>query len=228
MKSLLRVDGLKRPYSRKREEVKKTNKSARDAENVALYSCTVNELETKATVMAQASKIEQLEKDLEAFKQKARDAETDLKKAQEELGKAKAELDSLKGISQENTDLKAKVKDLEEAAAQAQLNFKATLEAEQEGLVAEREADNNARMKIAWNTLYPNKEYAVWALAHKYAEEVIFLREKGKPEPESFEAWANAGLSEPGHPVRSQAHEIPSNKEDEGGNDLVDLSTAQQ
>ncbi|XP_021737699.1 MAP7 domain-containing protein 3-like [Chenopodium quinoa] len=110
--------------------------------------------------MTQASKIEQLEKDLEAYKQKADDAETALKKAQEELGKAKTELDSLKGVSQENTDLKAKVKELEEAAAQAQLNFEATLEAEQERLVAESEVDNDARMKIALNALYPNKEYS--------------------------------------------------------------------
>ena len=45
--------------------------------------------------------------------------------------------------------------------------------------------------------MYPRKEYGVWALAHKYADEVIYLREKGEPEPESFLAWAETEHPEP-------------------------------
>ena len=48
---MLRVDGLKRPYSRKREEVKRAKKSSIDADNIAFHSTIVNELETKAIIM---------------------------------------------------------------------------------------------------------------------------------------------------------------------------------
>ncbi|XP_021769545.1 unconventional myosin-XVIIIa-like [Chenopodium quinoa] len=230
-RALLRVDGLKRPYTRKREEVKRAKKSATDADNVALYFTIVNELETKAIIMTQASKIQKLEADLKTANQRVGDAETaqkkaeeaqkqadeGLKKADEALKKAQADLSTLQGVSEENTNLKTKVQKLEKEAAQAQINFAATLEAEQNRLVAESDADNYARMKIAWAALYPDKEYGVQALAHRYAEDVVYLREKGEPEPKSFDAWANANTELPALelPGPGEAHEIPSDDEEE-------------
>ncbi|XP_021727698.1 uncharacterized protein LOC110694842 [Chenopodium quinoa] len=149
-----------------------------------------------------ASRIQQLEADLETAKQRESDAETAQKKAEEArekadegakkadeaLKKAQADLGTLQGVSEANTKLKAKVEKLEKEAAQAQKNFAVTLEAEQNRLVAESDADNDARMKIAWAAFYPNADYNVWALAHSYAEYVVYLRDRGEPEPDSFEA----------------------------------------
>ncbi|XP_021747446.1 uncharacterized protein LOC110713296 [Chenopodium quinoa] len=157
------VDGLKCPYSRKQEEVKRAKKFAIDADNISLHSTIVNELETKAIIMTQTSRIQQLELDLKTTNQRATDAETakkeaeeaqkkadeSAKKADEALKNAQTDLGTLKGVSEENTKLKTKVQRLEKEASQAQINFAATLEAEQNLLVAESDADNDARMKIA-------------------------------------------------------------------------------
>src|SRR6187397_3045769 len=96
-------------------------------------------------------------------------------------------------------------------------NFAATLEAEQNRLVAESDADNDARMKIAWAALYPNADYSVWALAHSFAEYVVYLRDRGEPEPDSFEAWVNSNNepSAPQLPCPGEAQDIPSDDEEE-------------
>ncbi|XP_021765487.1 uncharacterized protein LOC110730013 [Chenopodium quinoa] len=109
------------------------------------------------------------------------------------------------------------VQRLEKEAAQAQINFAATLEAEQNRLVAKSDADNDARMKIAWAALYPDADYSIWALAHSYAEYVVYLREQGEPEPASFEAWVNSNNepSVPELPSPGEAQEIPSDDEEE-------------
>lgn len=205
---MLRVDGLKRPYARKREEVKRATRSARDSQDVAEYQCTINELETKAELMQQADQIKGLQKALDEAKEKANTAETNLKKAEEDLK-------ALQGASQENVKLKAEVERLKKDAERVQMNIKATIEAEQDRLIAENEADSDARMKIAWEALYPNKDYGLWALAFQYAENVVYLREKGEPEPESFEAWANAELEEPAKelPEEGEAIELQSDGE---------------
>ncbi|XP_021754769.1 uncharacterized protein LOC110720072 [Chenopodium quinoa] len=182
-------------------------------------------LERILSLLAEASRIQQLEADLKTANQRASDGKTaqkkaeeaqkkadeSLKKADEALKKAEADHGTLKGVSEENTNLKTKVEKLEKEAAQAQINFTATLEAEQNRLVAESDADNDARMKIAWAALYPNKDYGIWALAHWYAEDVVYLREKGEPEPESFDVWANANteLPTPKLPGPGEAQEIP-------------------
>ncbi|XP_021754600.1 uncharacterized protein LOC110719928 [Chenopodium quinoa] len=113
---------------------------------------------------------------------------------------------------------KTKVERLEKDAAQAQKNFAATLEAEQNRLVAESDADNNACMKIVWAVLYPDADYSIWALAHSYAEYVVYLREEGESEPASFEAWvsSNNETSAPDLPGPGEAQEIPSDGEEEG------------
>ncbi|XP_021731522.1 uncharacterized protein LOC110698410 [Chenopodium quinoa] len=111
-----------------------------------------------AEVKAKVSRIQQLESDLEAAKQRATDAETarkeaeearkkaaeSAKKADEALKKAQTDLGNLQGVSEESTNLKTKVQKLEKEAAQAQINFAATLEAEQNRLVAENDVDNDA------------------------------------------------------------------------------------
>jgi membrane protein involved in colicin uptake len=218
---MLRVDGLKRPYSRKREEVKRAKKSAIDADNIALHSTIVNELETKAIIMTQASKIQQLELDLKAADQRVTDAETAKKGAEEAQKKAdesaKQADEALKKAQADLGKLKTKVERLEKDAAQAQKNFAATLEAEQNRLVAESDADNDARMKIAWAALYPEADYSIWAMAHSYAEYVVYLREQGMPEPASFEAWlSNNEPSAPELPGPGEAQEIPSDDEEKG------------
>ena len=124
----------------------------------------------------------------------------DLPKLKEDLQKAQDNLQALQGASSENANLKKKISQMEEAAAKAQENFRATLQAEQDRLVAEMAADNEAMMKIAWDALNPGKDYGVWALAHKYADEVVYLRERGEPEPESFLAWAETEQPEPETP----------------------------
>ncbi|XP_021744862.1 uncharacterized protein LOC110710828 [Chenopodium quinoa] len=125
-----------------------------------------------AELKAKASKIQQMELDLKAAYQRATDAETakkeaekaqkkadeSAKKADEALKKAQMDLGTLKGVSEENTKLKSKVQKLEKEVAQAQKNFAATLEAEQNRLVAESDADNDARMKISWAALYPDAD----------------------------------------------------------------------
>ncbi|XP_021746664.1 uncharacterized protein LOC110712508 [Chenopodium quinoa] len=142
---------------------------------------------------AAAVKAKQLEADLKTANQRVSDAETaqkkaeeaqkkadeSAKKADEALKKAQADLGTLKGVSEENTNLKTKVERLKKEAAQAQTNFAATLEVEKNRLVAESDADNDARMKIAWAALYPDADYSVWALAHSYAEYVVYLRDRG-------------------------------------------------
>ncbi|XP_021737669.1 uncharacterized protein LOC110704184 [Chenopodium quinoa] len=164
-----------------------------------------------------ASRIQQLESDLKTANQRATDAETakkeaeeaqrkadeSAKKAGEALKKAQTDLGTLKGVSEENTKLKTKVQRLEKESAQAHINFAATLEAEQNRLVAKSDADNDARMKIAW------------ALAHRYVEDVVYLREQGEPEPASVEAWVNSNneLPAPELPGPGEAQEIPSDDE---------------
>ena len=98
--------------------------------------------------MKYADQIKMSEADLETAKQKANNANTTLKKAQVDLKK-------LKDVVKENDDLKANVKPLEDEAAQAQVNFKATLEVEQNLLVADNKADSDTWMKITWDALYP-------------------------------------------------------------------------
>ncbi|XP_021731519.1 uncharacterized protein LOC110698407 [Chenopodium quinoa] len=99
---------------------------------------------SEAIIMTKAYRIQQLESDLEAAKQRATDAETaqkeaeeaqkkaaeSAKKADEALKKAQTDLGNLQGVSEENTNLNTKVQKLEKEAAQAQINFAATLEAE--------------------------------------------------------------------------------------------------
>ncbi|XP_021726856.1 uncharacterized protein LOC110694003 [Chenopodium quinoa] len=146
-----------------------------------------------AKLRAKASKIQQLELDLKAADQQATDAETAKKGAEEAQKKAdesaKQADEALKKAQADLGKLKTKVERLEKDAAQAQKNFAATLEAEQNRLVAESDADNDARMKIAWDALYPDADYSIWAMAHSYAENVVYLREQGEPEPASFKAW---------------------------------------
>ena len=72
---MLRVDGLKRPYTRKRDEVRRAKESASIANDVALHSTIINDLETKATEMTQAAKIQELEAALQAANQRAEAAE---------------------------------------------------------------------------------------------------------------------------------------------------------
>ncbi|XP_021717838.1 uncharacterized protein LOC110685592 [Chenopodium quinoa] len=186
----------------------------------------------EAKTMRISGRLEKLEADLETAKQQASDAETakkaaeeaqkkadeSAKKADEALKKAQTDLGTLKGVSEENTKLKAKVQKLEKEAAQAQKNFAATLEAEQNHLVAESDADNYARMKIAWAALYLDADYSIWAMAHSYAEYVVYLREQGEPEPASFEVWVNSNneSSVPELPGPGEAQEIPSDGEEEG------------
>ncbi|XP_021728481.1 troponin T, fast skeletal muscle-like [Chenopodium quinoa] len=185
------------------------------------------ELAEKAAAEVKAK----LEADLETAKQRASVAETaqkkaeearktadeSAKKADEALKKAQTDLGALQGVSEENTNLKTKVGKLEKEAAQAQKTFAATLEAEQNRLVAESDADNDARMKIAWAALYPNADYSVWALAHRYAEYVVYLRDRGEPEPDSFEPWVNSNNepSAPQLPGPGEAQDIPSDDEEE-------------
>ena len=140
---------------------------------------------------------------LETAKKRASDVETSLKKAQEDLK-------ALQGVAQENTGLKAEVERLKKDAEQVQMNIKATIEAEQDRLVAENEEDSDTRMKIAWNALYTGKEYGIWTLAFQYVEDVVYMREKGHPESELFEAWANAELEEPAKelPAAGEAIEL--------------------
>ncbi|XP_021733740.1 uncharacterized protein LOC110700498 [Chenopodium quinoa] len=176
--AMLRVDGLKRPYSRKREE---------------------------------AFKIQQLELDLKAADQRATNAETAKKGAEEAQKKAdesaKKADEALKKAQADLGKLKTKVERLEKDAAQAQKNFAATLEVKQNRLVAESDADNDARMKIAWAALYPDADYSIWAMAHSYAEYVVYLREQGEPDPASFEAWINSNEpAAPELPCPGEAH----------------------
>ncbi|XP_021767738.1 uncharacterized protein LOC110732128 [Chenopodium quinoa] len=113
-KAMLRVDGLKRPYSRKREELELDLKAADQR---------VTDAETAKKGAEEAQK---------NADKSAKQAEETLKKTQADLGK-----------------LKSKVERLEKNAAQAQKNVAATLEAEQNRLVAKSDVDNDARMKIA-------------------------------------------------------------------------------
>ncbi|XP_021747349.1 uncharacterized protein LOC110713193 [Chenopodium quinoa] len=94
---------------------------------------------------------------------------------------------------------KTKVQRLEKEAAQAQINFAATLEEEQNRLVAESDADNDVRMKIALVALYPDVDYGVWALAHRYAEDVVYLREQAAAAIAEKQPQA-ATPKKPGHP----------------------------
>ncbi|XP_021755410.1 uncharacterized protein LOC110720664 [Chenopodium quinoa] len=118
-----------------------------------------------AELRAKASKIQQLELDLKAADQRATDAETAKKGAEEAQKKAdenaKQADEALKKAQADLGKLKAKVERLEKDAAQAQKNFATTLEAEQNRLVAECDADNDACMKIAWAALYPEADYSI-------------------------------------------------------------------
>ncbi|XP_021770571.1 uncharacterized protein LOC110734709 [Chenopodium quinoa] len=188
-------------------------------------------LEHILSLLAEASKIQQLEADLKTANQRVSDAETaqkgaeeakkkaeeSLKKVGEVLKKAQADFGTLQGASEEKTLLKTKVKKLEKEAAQAQIKFVATLEAEQNCLVDESDVDNDVRMKIAWVALYPEQDYGIWALAHRYAEDVVYLREKGEPEPDSFDAWASANTELPAPELLGpgEAQEIPSYDEED-------------
>ncbi|XP_021750494.1 uncharacterized protein CG45076-like [Chenopodium quinoa] len=120
--------------------------------------------------LEKASKIQELELDLKAADQRATDAETAKKGAEEAQKKAdesaKQADEALKKAQANLGKLKAKVERLEKDAAQAHKNFVTTLEAEQNRLVAESDVDNNARMKIAWASLYPEADYSIWAMAH--------------------------------------------------------------
>ncbi|XP_021718879.1 uncharacterized protein CG45076-like [Chenopodium quinoa] len=173
--------------------------------------------------LEKASKIQQLELDLKAADQRVTDAETAKKGAEEAQKKAdesaKQAEEALKKTQADLGKLKSKFERLEKDADQTQKNFAATLEVEQNRLVAESDADNDARMKIAWAALYPDADYSIWAMAHSYAEYVVYLREQGEPEPASFEAWlSNNEPTAPELPGPNEAHQIPSDDEEKGEN----------
>ncbi|XP_021769730.1 uncharacterized protein LOC110733942 [Chenopodium quinoa] len=137
-------------------------------------------------------RIERLEADLETAKQQASDAETAQKKAEEARKKA---------------DEGAKKAD--EALKKAQTDH-GTLQ-------GVSEENTKLKTKIAWAALYPNADYGVWALAHSYAEYVVYLRDRGEPEPDSFEACVNSNNepSAPQLPGPGEAQDIPSDDEDQ-------------
>ncbi|XP_021773877.1 uncharacterized protein LOC110737840 isoform X1 [Chenopodium quinoa] len=188
-KSMLRVEGLKKAYARKCEEVRLAKRDASDAHNVAQYSMIMHELKTKSIIMQQADSIKTLQKSLDEAHTKIFNIQAAKENAEAELKKVTDSSKLLEVARKENTNLLADNVRLKEAAAKASNNFKATLEAEQSRLIEENEQDCVARMQKAWSLVHPDTEYTVWELAYKYADLAIEAEESQQPAPEPYEEW---------------------------------------
>ena len=57
---MLRVEGFKRPYAKKQEEVRRASKRAAEASDVAQFQIIKCEIETKAELMQQAENVRRL------------------------------------------------------------------------------------------------------------------------------------------------------------------------
>ncbi|XP_021764043.1 uncharacterized protein LOC110728707 isoform X3 [Chenopodium quinoa] len=187
--SMLRVEGLKKAYARKCEEVRRAKRDASDAHNVAQYSMIMHELKTKSIIMQQADNIKRLQKVLDEAGTKIHNLKAEKDNAEAELKKVNDSSKLLEVARKENTNLLADNVRLKEAAAKASDNFKATLEAEQSRLIEENEQDCIARMQKASSLVHPDAEYTVWELAYKHADLAIDAQETNQLAPEPYEEW---------------------------------------
>ncbi|XP_021722466.1 uncharacterized protein LOC110689955 [Chenopodium quinoa] len=85
--ALLRVEGLKKAYIRKLEEVRRAKHSVDDAHSVAHYSMIVHDLETKAIIMQHADQVKSLQRALSEQKLKLDNLQAALDNAEDELKK---------------------------------------------------------------------------------------------------------------------------------------------
>ena len=173
------MDALKRPYARKREEVRRANRRAEESVDLAQYECTMTDIRTKHQLMQQAERVKQVTDENGRLSTQLHNKEAELENAQQEL----------EGLGKKFSTLELGHNHLRKQMESAQGNFEETLKAEQLRLITENEADCQARMEMAWELINPGADYETWSLAYEYADEVINAREDGEPEPPPFETW---------------------------------------
>ncbi|XP_021734478.1 tropomyosin-2-like [Chenopodium quinoa] len=138
---MLRVEGLKRAYARKSEEVRRSKRAVDDAHNVADYSLYMHGLESKSIRMEQAEKAKALQQQIDQLKNQVDQLQASLEDANKKLEEQKEPLQRLSKAETENGRLAKENERLRKEAAAANENFKATLESEQERLIEENEHD---------------------------------------------------------------------------------------
>ncbi|XP_021731308.1 uncharacterized protein LOC110698217 [Chenopodium quinoa] len=190
--ALLRVEGLKKAYICKQEEVRRAKRSADDAHSVAHYFMIVHDLETKAIIMQQADQVKSLQQALKESKLKVDNLQAALDNAKDELKKHEEPLKRLDQAERSSKRLQLENDRLVKEAADAQRNFQATLEADQSRLIEENEQDCKNRMKRAFSIIHPGTDYNDWELAYKYANLAILAEEEGQLGPGPYEQWVEA------------------------------------
>ncbi|XP_021717323.1 uncharacterized protein LOC110685171 isoform X2 [Chenopodium quinoa] len=190
--ALLRVEGLKKAYIRKREKVRSAKRLADDAHNVAEYSMIVHDLETKSIIMRQADQVKTLQKALNESKVKFDNVKVALDNAEKELKEHEEPFKRMDQAEKASTRLQQENDRLIKEAAATKGNFQATLEAEQSRLIEENEQDCENRMKRAFSIIHPGTDYNVWELAYKYVDLAILAEEENQPGPEYYEKWVEA------------------------------------
>ncbi|XP_021715362.1 uncharacterized protein LOC110683325 [Chenopodium quinoa] len=130
--AMLRVEGLKRAYTRKSEEVRRSKRAVDDAHNVADYSLYMNGLESKSIRMEQAENTKALQQQIDQLKNQVDQLQASLDDANKKLEEQTEPLQRLSKAETENGRLAKENERLRKEATAANENFKATLESEQE------------------------------------------------------------------------------------------------
>ncbi|XP_021725091.1 uncharacterized protein LOC110692401 [Chenopodium quinoa] len=209
--ALLRVEGLKKAYIRKQEEVRRAKCSADDAHSVSHYSMIVHDLETKAIIMQQTDQVKSLQRALSEQKLKLDNLQAALDNAEDELKKHEEPLKRLDQAEKSSERLLLENDHLVKEAAEAQRNFQSTLEVDQSRLIEENEQDCQNRMKRAFSIIHPGVDYNVWELAYKYADLAILAEEEGQPGPGPYEQWVEAEFQR----MQAEATALETTVEDE-------------
>ncbi|XP_021774643.1 tropomyosin-2-like [Chenopodium quinoa] len=192
---MLRVEGLKRAYTRKSEEVRRSKRAIDDAHNVADYSLYMHGLESKFIRMEQAEKTKALQQQIDQLKNQVDQLQASLDDANKKLEEQKEPLQRLSKAKTENGRLAKENERLLKEAAAASKNFKATLESEQERLIEENEHDCANRMQRAFSLIHPEADFTVWELAFKYSDLAILAEEANEPGPGPYDAWVREEIA---------------------------------
>ena len=199
------VDGLRVPFRKKQDEVNDAKKRAQQNLNSAEYAYYMSDLAIKAVELKQEELVKTLTAANDAATNRINDLELQLKNAGSDLR-------ALEGADKENANLRKDNSRLVAELATLKAKHKEELDAEQSRLINENERDNEVRLKMAWQLLYPDVDFAVYKLRYEYATAVYDAEVLGDPAPPRFKVWA----AEQGAEVSDD--EEPEEEEGEQGN----------
>ncbi|XP_021725084.1 uncharacterized protein LOC110692395 [Chenopodium quinoa] len=191
--AMLRVDGLKAPLRKKKEEVRDAQKRATDLIDVCQYNSLMLEIHTKAREMKQEELIQQLTTAADTANKTAADRQLQIDQLKTDIQALKDAVKEKTGLKEEVTRLQGELDKTKNDLVKSKKDALDQLAAEQTRLVNENERDCEARMKMAWSMIHPETDYAFFDLRYKYATEVFDAQVLGLQQPASFEEWAGLG-----------------------------------